>query len=618
VEGKIKSRMAAGWGFCRGTIWPRVEGTELWLRRFGWVLLLVLGVLYYALYFFHGLALTGEGGTNAVLAQRLLEGQLPIKDTFLGYNVGWFYPLVGLFALFGPNYLVMKAFFVALSLAAGLLGGHVVRRVSGSALLGFVVGLILILIPGMLFRNYMGLLGVVNQWALLWAFLWPVTREGARVWRFAVAGMVLGATYLVRIEVGLLLTPVYVGLWIGWLAWWPEWRRRWRPAFLGLLAAMAGWMVIHMPFAWDARVRGYDEAFWGQYESFPKYLRFLWQEKWQHLWSQNFSSPEVALSAPAEPQFWPVVNQEVAERVEIAGGEAAPSPAAIWRARPDWRDMFLQPGQRERYFAAAIFVPPLVVLAALLWGLMAWFGSYGRKDGELNRQALSVLVLWAGALALFPQYFFFRPDTPHLTEFMIPFLVAAASTMAILVQRWWQLRGRGRLAMALTGVCTFVMVVWLHFGHAWPKESAGTIAAWRFSTEWFVGLNGVRALVAPEQAEGLRQLQDVILRHAEPDDFVAAMPYSPTINLMTNRRSHLWNLYMDNSNQHGDFERWQIAKIEEHRPKVIVIDNRDVNKTEASRFRNWAAGIYRHIREKYDFVGSFLGNDVYVRREVGA
>lgn len=596
-------------------IFPRVLAVETWLRRFGWLLLLGLGLLYYSLYFFHGLALTGEGGTNAVLAQRLLEGQRPIVDTFLGYNVGWFFPLVALFSVFGPNYLVMRAFFFALALAAGLLGGHVVRRVSGSALLGFLVGLMLILIPGMLFRNYMGLLGVLNQWVLLWAFLWPVAGERQRILRLGVAGAVLGATYLVRIEVGLLLTPVYAGLWIGWLLWWPEWKHRWRPAFLGLLAAGAGWILLHLPVAWDADRRDYAGEFWGQYESFPRYLRFLWREKWHHLFGQaDVPSPGRVEVSPGEESGRLVrVSNE-----ETMTPEEPPSPAAIWRARPPWQDMFRQPGQRERYFAAAIYVPPLVVVAGLLWGLGAWAGSFFRRDEELQTEGLSVLVLWAGALALFPQYFFFRPDTPHLTEFMIPFLVAAAGTTAILVRRWWRLRGRGRATMALLAGLVFGVVVWLHFGHAWPKESAGTIAARRGGAEWFVGLNGVRALVSPEQAEGLRGLRDLILAHAQPGEYVAAMPYSPTINLLTDRPSHLWNLYMDNSNQHADFARWQIEKIEELRPAVIVIDNRDVNKTEESRFRFWAADIYRHILANYEMVGSFLGNDVYVRRRNGA
>ena len=40
-----------------------------------------------------GLMLSGEEGVAAVAAQRLNAGELPIVHTFLGYNVGWFYPI---------------------------------------------------------------------------------------------------------------------------------------------------------------------------------------------------------------------------------------------------------------------------------------------------------------------------------------------------------------------------------------------------------------------------------------------------------------------------------------------------------------------------------------------
>ena len=81
------------------------------IAKWGWILILGFALCYYGLYYRTGLNLGGEGGTNGVLALRLMEGQRPIVDTFLGYNLMWFYPLVGLFYLTGPDYLAMKVFF---------------------------------------------------------------------------------------------------------------------------------------------------------------------------------------------------------------------------------------------------------------------------------------------------------------------------------------------------------------------------------------------------------------------------------------------------------------------------------------------------------------------------
>ncbi len=52
-------------------------------------LLTGFAIVYYSLYVTAGLNLGGEGGTAGVVAMRLLAGQRPIVDTFLGYNVLW-------------------------------------------------------------------------------------------------------------------------------------------------------------------------------------------------------------------------------------------------------------------------------------------------------------------------------------------------------------------------------------------------------------------------------------------------------------------------------------------------------------------------------------------------
>ena len=42
-------------------------------------------------------------------------GDVPMRDVELGYNVLWFWPIVGLFKLAGVNFLLMRGYFFALS-----------------------------------------------------------------------------------------------------------------------------------------------------------------------------------------------------------------------------------------------------------------------------------------------------------------------------------------------------------------------------------------------------------------------------------------------------------------------------------------------------------------------
>jgi len=557
---------------------------------------------YYSLYFRHGLSLSGEGGTNAVLAQRLMEGQRPIVDTFLGYNVGWFYPLVVLFEFTGPDYLAMRAFFFVLSTLAAIIGAVIVRRMSGSGLLALATGLILVLIPGMMFRNYMGFLGVFNQLVLLWVFVWPTGNGWWRVGRMAVAGAALGITFLIRIEVGLLITPVYAGLLVLSLFQPGPARVRWPVALCGLLAACLAWGAVHGPVAWDAHRRDYAVEFWGQYGSLKRYMQFLLREKIEFLREAQKPAAMIDRVLPGESDdgYWQRTSS------------GSSSTVAHWKPKPPWTEMFTGMGQRERYFAAAIYIPVLVAIVWLVGGLSGLLWAWWRKDEEAWRDSLSTLVVLAGALSLFPQYFFFRPDTPHITEFMIPFIVAVAGVAGLLVRRLVQQPGAFRGLLAGLGLVALVATVWLHFGHAWPKESAGTVSARQSGVVEFRGLQGTRVLVPPDRAEGLQGLLQTIVDHSQPDEFIVVFPYSPTIHLMAARRSYLWNLYMDDTNKGEWFEEQQIQEIIKHRPPVVVIDNRAINRTEASRFRNWAPRLSGFIESHYRPAGEFLGQEVFL------
>src|ERR1700746_1688235 len=127
------------------------------------VALFIFGLVYYSSYAFSGLDWNGEGGTIAVIADRIRHGSRPFMDTFLGYNLLWFYPIVWLFRIFGPNFTAGRIFFFCLSVPMGLVWYRTVLRATGRPLLSWAVGIILTLIPGIQFRNYLPFFGVVDQ-----------------------------------------------------------------------------------------------------------------------------------------------------------------------------------------------------------------------------------------------------------------------------------------------------------------------------------------------------------------------------------------------------------------------------------------------------------------------
>jgi len=584
-----------------------------WLSWLGPAMLLVFAFFYYQQYYLSGLNLGGEGGTNAVIAMRLIEGQRPIADTFLGYNVMWFYPLVWLFQAVGPDFTAMRVFFYVMSAVTGVLAFGTVRRVTGQAWLALGCGVLVILLPGMLFRNYMGFLPVLNGFVLLSAFVFEASTPARRFGWYMVAGLALGLTFLTRIDVGVFFLPIYVGVGVLWpLAVRGRFWRRIPEAVAGLLTVVLVAGVLHVPFWTDARERGFEKNFVNQYLAIWGLIQY---EAKKHIIDRIFpadssavvdeidsnvgASQVIRVSTAATP---PETGLDVAD----SGGESGTRP----RPRLDviWSDGMLS----DKAFAVAVYLP------LVIGGVILCFSAVGLLVGiftvrpDLKRDALAAGVLLGAALTLFPQYFFFRPDTPHLAEFRIPFLIAMVCSGFLAVRWLW-----GRSLVGKIGVSAFILLCAVcegaFFYHAYFKDSSGSVRVMHNRTALFTAENGVRALIRKRDVDWMNGLRDAILKHSTPTDWLVTYPYSPTINFMTNRRSYLYNLYVDNATAPENFHAVTMREIAEFRPAIVVIDDRPINNTEASRFSRWAAPTMKFLHEEYVQIGQFSSIAVFAR-----
>ncbi|HVE15177.1 MAG TPA: hypothetical protein VNB29_00510, partial [Chthoniobacterales bacterium] len=402
------------------------------LRRWGPLVLVILAVCYYGQYYRSGLNLGGEGGTAAVYAMRINEGWLPFKDMTLNYNVMWFYPVAWLFKITGPDYIALRVYFFALCVIMAILGFLIVRRVTGFGCYALAVGALIVLVPGMMFRNYMGLLTLLNTWALLHAFVFePKLPRWRWIW-FGVAGLALGFTFLLRIEVGLFFLAMYLGL----IALYPfgfrgRFRQRVPLALCGGVICLAAAVAIHLPFYFDAKSRGFHREFLGQYTDKWEYLKYEAGRTLLHSAAKPSPTPAPKQSAQLDDSIgwtqvrfkktvknWAKVAQEEKARLQATESQGRP--------RPKISEIFRQ---HSFYDAVAIlvFYLPLLISALLIAGAgAALFWAIFTANSAIRESALVCLVTLGSALTLFSQYFFFRPDTPHLSEFMVPFLVALA------------------------------------------------------------------------------------------------------------------------------------------------------------------------------------------------
>ena len=590
------------WSPRKTDFWVRLESA---LKRWGALVVGIFAVIYYSLYYRSGLNFSGEGGTVALVAVRLLEGHRPIVDTFLGYNVMWFYPVAWLFHLVGPDYTALRIYFFGLCTITGVLAFFIVRRVTGSGWFSILAALGPVLIPGMIFRNYMAFLATLNMLVLLQAYVFEQPSKLRQIIWMVAAGISLGLTFLMRIDLGTFFTVITAGL----IVLFPFGQRQGLERSLvlaigGAFLALTMFCLTHAPFYVDAVKRGYAEAFTAQYTNWFAMVRFLATQQLAKRGTASASDqlrrqPPLGATRPAEPP--PAAPPKVKGDVDSDG----------YLQKRALSDVIEAPTFNERIFALATYLPILVALLIILPAIALLGVALARGDFALKTSALVLLVTTGSALTLFPQYFFFRPDTPHLSEFMAPFVVAIACASWIAFH--W--RKQSTAAAIYSGLFIIVGVfnVAVFFLHAFPKESSGSIAARKMRKYKFVAENGVSVWLKQKEREDIAKMFEVLQTHTKPSDYIVCYPYAPTINFMTNRPSYEYNLYVDNAHNVSGFFRETLDEVRKYQPAAILIDNRALNQTEESRFRNWAPDTYEWIRSNYAYAGTFRRQEIYLR-----
>jgi hypothetical protein len=553
-----------------------------WLARLAPWLIVLVAAGYYGSYIGFWFNPHDEGGTAVLTAMRLLAGDAPIRDVALGYNVGWFWPIVALFKITGVNFLVLRGYFFALSTLTALLGWTLVRRLTRNEWLALGVGLGLVLFPGSQFKNYNPLLCVANMLCIVNAALGAGVSVAAFWRRLAWGGLVLGLTLLTRIDLGYLFGLLWCGLFALRLC---EARlpfsRRLVDVMVAAAILTAGVVVTHAPVWLVAKSGGYEKEFVGQYRVWVTYLggeaRAI---AGSHKEASRTTQAALKAVEPADRTTLPRIDFATARSFE----------------NPDKSVLFFL-----TYF-------PMLIYALLLgWAACRVLAAIFQRTFTAESAAPLALLALIGSMASFPQFFFFRPDRPHLSEFMPGYIVATTCALVLLGGRArWFIGGLLAVQLSLFG--------WYALGH----YSGGTIAArWdikKNKRQLFTGANGVKVWVHKEKdypvLEGVRR---AVVEHSRPGDWLVCYPYQPGYNVMTDRLTYEHDLYQDNATTSPGWSRQTIARLQKKNPAVVVIDDRAINRVESSRFSLWAKPVHEYLRANYQLCATFDAIEVFAR-----
>jgi hypothetical protein len=590
-----------------------VRGTLPWR-----IALLIAAFCYYALYWRSGLVLSGEEGVAAVVAERLNAGQKPIVDTFLGYNVGWFYPLSWIFRAAGPDYLLMRLYFFLLATLSGLASFSILSKILRIPWLSFLGGLIVVLLPGVIGRNAMGLLGLLGMYGIAGLFLLENRKLPSLLLRMAAAGLFIGLSWWIRIDVGFfqtvlfLLTALLFAIKPGEAA-----ARRVLLPLSAMAFLLAGVVSINGWAIADAYRGGFGRQLTEQYLIWPRMIRDGAVQVWKqthpphHAPAPTASPDQKAIQAP------PTISNGTASPVTTASDKPSGETAASYNdtslKRPSLGSLLREPTWKELLFPLVIWLPLPAAILITLWGFLLVLRSVVSGSPDTWRKGGTILVTTGAALVLFPQYFFWRPDMVHLSEFMVPFMIALIVSLTFAVRSWKTSRILGRVCLSMVILAAGTDLA-LYVVKGWQTDGCGSIAASRRRHLEFSAPNGVRVKLNAEEFARDTLLRDLILSHSRPGEHVVCYPYFPMLNFMTERPSYEYNLYADNAIPSDLFHEQAVRNIEEHHPSVIVIGTGKVNATESSRFPNWASRTYAFIRERYDLSGTGEEIEIYTAK----
>jgi hypothetical protein len=596
-----------------------MPGMNRFFSRWGIWTLLAFALLYYGQYYRAGLYPAAEGGVEGMTALRLMAGWRPIADTFLGYNLLWFYPIVGLFKLFGPSYTVLRLFFFILCTMTGLMSFRIVRLCTGSAAAAFLAGLLVLLIPGQMFRNYMAFIVVLNLSAFLPAFVLPAQNTARRLLWMATCGVTLAIAWLIRVDVGFFLTLIWLGLVVTYPL--RDATRRFAQncglALLGTLAAMLCFAALHLPFYQDAVHRGFAPQFVAQYGNYPSMIEFQAHRLIDSAREKLLPKPAQKSPAAALPQTMrnpapalgaPSVTPASAQ-VQITVEKKTQSRATLARRS------LTAASARDTMLALNLYLPILAASLLALGALGGWLLALWLHDETLRSRSLILLTSLGCSLTLFPQYFFWRPDMVHLSEFMVPMTMTLVIACALILLSW---KNCGKLQRLFLGIFLFVsaLTLLLYVINACQSQSSGGIAASVNKRFEFRAANGVRVKLTRHELQDATAIYRLITATTTPRDFVICYPYNPEINFMTDRPSYEYNFYIDNAMSPADFYQETVGKIQKYHPATFVITDWPINNTEESKFSNWASETYAYIKANYKLAYKDGNLEVFVRPDL--
>ncbi|MCX7114102.1 MAG: hypothetical protein NTX45_29340 [Proteobacteria bacterium] len=586
-------------------------------------LLAAIAYFYYGAFYNYSFNLSDEGSV-ALTSEKLYKGDRPFVDFAIGYGLLWYYPIVVLFKLFGIKFYLIRIYFIVLAFASSLFTYALLLRLTQKHLVALSVALLVLIFPGLMYMTYIPLLVISGAYVL---FLYDVNtlKSWVNPWlALFLNGIYLSFAFLIRGDIATIYTLLFL-LYHTLFVLQACIREGGPKKLLIVPARFLGIAIIvfisTLPFALHAKSNGYYDGFLSQYSKYIEYLVSKMHDRY-------FLHPQTN-ALPADETFQTVALNDIGAfqtvalsdvgtlqtlaSAELATLQTDDFPAGTLLQKPGISSFFFAEGPHALIFVTYF---PIFIFASIWLYLGLGFFSQcfsSRKLADFIGERTHLLILSLCAFSTFPQFFVWRPDMPHFSEFMPGFMILLAYYLFILGQRKTVTIGTITIPRpAFYFLCLVSAIFLMAFVSVYEE---GLIIRKNRDTRLQME-KGIDVRLTKDEYDGITRLVALVKENSKPDEFVLCFPYCPGINFIADRPTFQHSFYVDDSVLNTD-PSW-LEKMRQdiaiNKPKVIVISDWAINGTEISRFKNWAKPLYNEITQNYRLLDKIMGYEIFLLR----
>ena len=525
-----------------------------------------IAFFYYSIYYDLRIGMHDEGYTLYTV-QRIISGEIPYKDFELGYGVLWFYPIVLLFKLFGETFNVMRIFSFGILGVTGVLSFYIVDTMTRNRIVAYAAALLVLMFHARIYKALIPFSVVLS----ILIFTECNFSQKHKLVPFGISGFVTGVISLIRPEHG--WTSAFL-LFVFALCAAVSERRRFSPYafFRNLSFACLGIGLAYLPLILFGIRHGFLEDFLRQQAQFGIYCASL------------------------------VLSSFFGDSGNLLGA------ALTNRARLPLAEM--THSLKDFVLGVATYCSPALLAAAAVGAFLA--PREPRPGKTLPDHIRHIGVILVSLSPAFFSFFYFQPALWHYVQ-VVPSLILL---YAVLTGKRLQygrdgdrpLARRCLSAICLSGAAIIAFTVM-------PPVNQNNLAFGPLTLSYSNDRLEIPGLVSSRmpaaEVDRIAGLLSSLDRYTTPDDIVAVYPYTPGLYALSGRKPFNRRLYIDDQTLALDPD-WcdkEVKRFKDNPPKAVFICNHPINRTEHSRFANWAKPVYEHVLDNYRLVHTQADNE---------